>query len=272
MNARYYPLPRAILLTIAALIVIYLVVPLVLTVPFAFSADSFLRFPPSGYSTRWFEEIFADPRWLDAAGRSLMIALITCAISVPLGVSAAYALARLGGRVAGLIYGLMLSPMIVPVIVIALALYYAFARISFTGSLFAIAVAHSVVAVPLVVIATAAAMNRAPVSLELAAETMGASPLQAFTRVTLPLLLPGILVGAFLAFTTSFDELLIALFLGGVGNETLPRAMWHAASVEVDPTISAISTILIALTILAFAGVTSFSAGSTRRNVKDGTN
>ena len=233
----------------------FLVAPILLALPTAFTAGELLVFPPRGFSLRWFERFLTSPRWMDALRHSVIAALLTVSIAVPIGVLASYALVRSKSRFKAWFYSFFLTPIIVPQIVIALGLYYALAPFGLLGRIWVVSLGHVVLALPLVIITVSANLRNAYVNIERAAQTLGAHPVRVFTTIVLPLIRPGILVAALFAFLTSFDDLLVALFLAGVRSATLPKRMWESARFEVDPTLSAVSVLLIivATTLLVVA-------------------
>jgi putative spermidine/putrescine transport system permease protein len=179
---------------------------------------------------------------------STQVAALTMVFATVLGFLASLALVRGRFRGKGAIYAFLLSPMIVPTIITAIGLYFFFVRLKATGSILAMALGHTVLALPVVVIIMAAPLQGFDVRFEQAALSLGASRLTALRRVTLPLIMPGVLSAALFAFLTSFDELLIPLFLAGVEVQTLTVRVWNSLLLEVDPTIAAVSSFLIAVT------------------------
>lgn len=253
-DAASLALGRAALWLVFALVLAFLVVPVLVVVPLSFSAARYLSFPPPGFSLQWYHKFLDTAAWTDAAWTSVGVALSTAALSVALGTAAALGLARgrFPGR--GLAQALILSPIVAPGIVVAVGLYYVYARFGLVGHPAALVAAHTCLAVPFVVVNVTAALAGADRRLEQAALSLGATPFQAFRQVTLPLIAPGVFAGAVFAFVTSFDELLVALFLAGTSAVTLPRRMWEQINFDVDPTIAAASTLLIALTTLLMLG------------------
>lgn len=247
-------LGRGALWSAAALVLAFLVVPVLVVAPLSFSAARYLSFPPPGFSLQWYRKFIESAAWTDAAWTSIGIGLATAALSVALGTAAALGLAR--GRFPGrqLAQALILSPIVAPGIVVAVGLYYVYARFGLVGQPAALVAAHTCLAAPFVVVNVSAALAGTDRRLEQAALSLGATPFGAFRQVTLPLIAPGVFAGAVFAFVTSFDELLVALFLAGTTAVTLPRRMWEQINFDVDPTIAAASTLLIALTTLLMLG------------------
>lgn len=233
----------------SALVIAFLLVPVVIVLVLSFASTKFLAFPPPGFSLQWYEAFFTSAPWRNSALTSLGIGLCVMLASLLLGVPAAVGLtqARFIGR--RLIAGLILSPVIVPGIIVAVGLYYAYAQYQMVGSPIALFVAHTCLSVPFVVITVGTALSGIDPRLEQAARNLGASPLGAFRQVTLPLIRPGIFAGAVFAFVTSFDELIVALFMSGSTAVTLPRRMWDQIRFQIEPTIAAASSLLILLTV-----------------------
>lgn len=231
------------------LILAFLVVPTLLVVPMSVSPTSYLRFPPAGFSLRWYEAYFSDPEWMSATIFSLKIAGLTAVTATVVGVMAAVALVR--GKIPGreTIQALILAPLIVPHIVVAIALYLQFAPLRLVGTTTGFIFAHTVLAVPYVVLIVSAALTRLDHALEMAALNLGASPLRAFFEVTAPLTAPAIAAGAIFAFLASFDETIVSFFLSGVENKTLTRKLFEDIDFNLSPIIAAVSTIIVVTTI-----------------------
>lgn len=233
---------------VAAAVLVFLIAPVVIIVIVSFSGADYLTFPPPSLSLRWYERFLGAPGWRQAIVVSAQVAGLTTLFATALGLPASLALVRGRFRGKGAVYAVLLSPMIVPTIITAIALYFFFARWKATGSILAMALGHTVLALPVVVIILAATLQGFDLRLELAALSLGASRAFALRRITLPLIAPGVLSAALFAFLTSFDELLIPLFLSGVEVQTLTVRIWNSLLLEVDPTIAAVSSFLIAVT------------------------
>ena len=232
------------------LILLYLIFPLFIVVPISFSSSSYLAFPPPGFSLRWFENFFGRRDWVSATIISLKIALMATFFSTLLGIPASFALSRSRFRGKNWVYAFILSPLIVPVIITAVAIYFFFAKLKFVGSTVGIAMAHSVLAIPKVIVIVTATLQTFDETLEKAAMNLGASPLRTFFKVTLPMIRPGVISAALFAFITSFDELILTMFICGTRSTTLPKRMWDGIRLEIDPTIAAVSTFIIFVSIL----------------------
>jgi putative spermidine/putrescine transport system permease protein len=240
---------RAGIVAIVALILLFLAAPILIVVIVSFSSATYLSFPPPTLSLRWYRVYFGSSEWLVPTGLSLGIAAAVVLLSTVLGTLAALGTARLPPAVRTPISALILSPLVVPTIVVAIGVYYAYSRYGLVGSPIGIVLGHTCLAAPFVVTSVGASLAGLDRRLEQAALGLGATPLGTFRQVTLPLIRPGILVGALFAFISSFDELLVSLFLSGTGAITLPRRIWDDLRFAIDPTIAAVSTLTIVLTL-----------------------
>ena len=230
---------------IAGAVLVFLIAPVAIIVIVSLSGADYLSFPPPRLSLRWYARFFGIPEWRQSIMVSVQVASLTMLFATVLGLAASLALVRGRFRGKGAVYAVLLSPMIVPTIITAIGLYFFFVKLKATGSILAMAVGHTVLALPVVVIIITATLQGFDLRLELAALSLGASRLTALRRVTLPLIAPGVVSAALFAFLTSFDELLIPLFLAGVEVQTLTVRVWNSLRLEVDPTIAAVSSFLI---------------------------
>ncbi len=222
-----------------------LVLPTLIVIPMSFSAADILIFPPIGFSFRWYENFFSDPQWRAAAVNSVTIALGTTCLATVLGVLAALGLARIPLRYRGGLTLFFLAPAVVPTIVTAIATYQAFARMGLSGTIGGVILGHTILALPFVVLYVSAVLQRVDWRLVHAARSLGATPARALFLVTIPAIMPGIVAGAVFAFVTSFDEVVVALFLCGTRAVTLPVEMWNGIRFEINPTVAAASVILL---------------------------
>jgi putative spermidine/putrescine transport system permease protein len=246
---------RGVYLVGCALVLLLLLAPILVIVPVSFSSASFLQFPPPGWSLRWYREYFGRTDWVSPTLLSFGVALATAAVATPLGTLAAYSVTRGHYRGRTLARAFVLSPMIVPLILVALATYLALAHLRLIGSVTGLVAAHAVLAIPKVFVVVTASLRGLDAALEQAAVSLGASPLRAFVSVTLPLIRTGVLVGAVLAFLASFDEVVVAIFIGGSGAVTLPKKMWEGIRLEYNPIITAVSSLLMTFTVIVLAGM-----------------
>ena len=241
--------------TLCALVLAFLLLPILAIVPLSFSSGSLLVYPLPGLSLRWYEEVFTSPVWMRGVGNSLFIGAAATASAVVLGTLAALGLARQRGAWAAALKMLMLSPMIVPVILIAVASYFFLAPLNLVNTYFGLVAAHAVIAVPFVVIPVLTALELMDPNLLRAAAACGAGPAQAFFRVTLPAIRPAVASGALFAFAASFDDVVIALLLAGAHQRTLPQEMFSGLRDTITPAMLAVATLMIALSTLLFVGM-----------------
>ena len=245
------PIWRPSLVFVAAWVIIFLLdFPLTIIFPLAFSDALFLQFPPPDYSLRWFEKYFSRADWTGPTITSFQVATITMVVATLIGTLASIAIVRSDFPGKRIVLGLLLSPIIVPTIILAIALYYLFARYGLIGSKLGLVLAHTVLAVPYVIVVVSAGLERIDFSLEQAAWTLGAGKIKAFVKVTLPLMRPAVLTAALFSFLASFDEVVIAIFISGTSATTLPKKMWDGIREEIEPTIAAVAALLIALSLV----------------------
>lgn len=236
---------RLWLYLLAALVLVFLVIPTLIVIPMSFSGSQYLEFPPTHWSLRWYEHYLSSPEWLQATATSLEVALCTTLLTTPTGVMAAYGLFTSKVRAARLIHLALITPMIVPVILIAIGAFYAYVKLHLLNTLTGLVLAHTMLATPLVLIIVSAGLKSYDMSQEMAARNLGASRLRAFMMVTLPQIRFSVITAALLAFLTSFDEVVVALFISGGDHTTLTRNMFLSLRDQIDPTIAAISTLII---------------------------
>jgi len=255
---------RVALATLAALVLVFLVAPIVIIVPLSFSSGSFFYYPLAGFSLRWYEDFFGSSFWLASVWNSLLVGTSATVLATLLGTLAALGLwrARFPGQ--GVVLALLIAPMVVPVVIIAVGVYFAFAPLGLTDGYTGLILAHATLAAPFVVITVLAALSGFDRSLLRAASNLGAPPGTAFRRVMLPLILPGVLSGAVFAFAASFDEFVVALLIAGPGQRTLPRQMFSGINDNISLTITAAATMLIAVSI-AFMALVGWLQARSRR-------
>jgi putative spermidine/putrescine transport system permease protein len=241
---------RLLPVTVVGLVLLFLALPIVVVMVVSFSSATYLTFPPPAFGLRWYGVYFASEDWLRSTWLSVWVAASVVVLATLLGTLAALGIARLPKVLRVLASALILSPLIVPAIVVAIGIYYAFARYGLVGTPAGLIVAHTCLAVPFVVTSVSASLAGIDPRLEQAALSLGATPTGTFFQITLPLIQPGILVGALFAFITSFDELIVALFISGSGAVTLPRRMWDDLHYQIEPTIAAVSTLTTVLTVV----------------------
>ena len=244
---------RLWLYALAALVLMFLVVPTLIVVPMSFSGSQYLEFPPREWSLRWYRSYFASTAWMQATATSLQAGALTTLVATPLGTLAAYGLFVSRYRWARVVHVLLITPIIVPLILVAIAVFYAYVQLKLVNSLAGLVLAHSVLAIPLVMMIVTSALKGFDLNQEMVARSLGASRVRAFLGVTLPQIRFAVVSGALLAFLTSFDEVVLALFVSGGSNSTLTRNMFLALRDQIDPTIAAISTMMIVLTTVLLA-------------------
>jgi len=238
-----------VLYGVCALVVLFLMLPIFIVIPISFSSALYLEFPPRGFSLQWYARFFDSHEWTAALWTSLRAGILATLLACTLGTAAALGLARSRFPGKSLIVGLLVSPMIVPVIVLAIGIYAAYAKLQLVGSLLGLVLAHAALGLPFVLVTVSATLQRVDERLEHAALSLGATPLQAFRHVLFPLIRPGVIAGALFAFIASWDDAVIALFISGTRSATLPKRMWEGLRSEIDPTIAAVSTLLVALSV-----------------------
>ncbi|MDE3823001.1 ABC transporter permease [Sinorhizobium meliloti] len=241
---------KLVLFGITVLTTAFLLLPILFIAALSFGSSQWLIFPPPSWTLRWYHELFADPRWLASAWTSFQIAIIVTVLSVLLGLATSFGLTR--GRFAfreGL-KALFLTPMILPVVVLAVALYAFFLKIGLNGTLTGFVISHLVLALPFSILSIGNALEGFDKSIEDAAVLCGASPFEAKVRVTLPAISHGIFSAAIFSFLTSWDEVVVAIFMSSPTLQTLPVKVWATLRQDLTPVVAAASTLLILLTVL----------------------
>jgi len=222
----------------------FLSAPAFLMIPLSFDSGSGLTWPPKGFSLQWYEQMFTSPVWMQAITRSLIVGVGTGLLAMLVGTPAAFLLVRANMRGKSAMLAFVLSPIVVPRMIIAVGMFYFFARVGLVGSTIGLILAHTVVAVPYVVITMMAVLRNYDTRLDLAAQSLGAGPWATLRFVTFPILGAGLMSSFLFAFATSFDELTIALFASGGLNATLPKQFWDEVTLQISPVIAAVSTCL----------------------------
>jgi spermidine/putrescine ABC transporter ATP-binding subunit len=247
---------RAAVSATTAFSLFFLIVPMLALIPMSLSSQHFLTLPPHGLSLQWYRAFLSDRDWMDSLGVSLRVAVVATVLACVLGTPAGIGLVRYRFPGKDLLYSLIVAPIIVPVLIIAISAYLMFASLHLVGTISALALTHAVLGVPFVVINVMAVMRTLDVQLERAARNLGATAWQSFWRVTAQLIRVGILVGALIAFITSLDEAVVALFLSGTRAITLPRMMWDSMTRdELNPTVTAIASLQITVVAVVMLGM-----------------
>ena len=242
--------------TAAVVVLLFLMLPILVIIPLSFNAepyfsftDGMLAFDPEAYSTRWYVEIFTDLKWTLSIQNSFIIGIAAAIVATILGTIAAVGLASPVMPFKRLITALLISPMIVPLIIIAAGMFFFYSRFNLVGTYTGLIIAHAALGVPFVIITVTATLAGFDRSLYNAAVGMGASPTRAFWDITVPLIRPGVISGGLFAFVTSFDEVVLVLFLAGPEQRTIPRQMFSGLREQINPTILAVATLLILLSV-----------------------
>lgn len=247
----------------ATIVMILLVIPTLIVIPMSFSDSQYLEFPPTNWSTRWYESYVNSPEWMNATFTSLKAAFLTMLVATPIGVVAAYGLHTSGVRLVRVAFVLLITPMMVPVVLIAIGAFYIYVKLNLLYTLTGLVLAHTILALPLVLIVAGSALKSYDMNQELAARSLGAPRWRAFFDITLPQIRFAVVTAALLSFLTSFDEVVIAMFISGGDNPTLTRNMFNALRDQIDPTIASISTIMIVVTSLLMVLAQVFGRNST---------
>lgn len=228
---------------------VFLMAPILVFIPLSFNSGSFFHFPLEGLSLRWYDDLFTSPFWISALGNSLFVGLLATLLSLLLGVPAAFGLWRADFLGKGALTALLVGPMVVPVIITGVSVYYAFALFGLTGTYAGLVLSHTAIAVPFVIVTVSASLSGLDPTYLRAGASIGAKPLTVFFRITLPLVLPGVVSGALFAFSTSFDDVVVALFMAGPEQRTLPRQMLTASVDGFRLTITAAASVMIFISV-----------------------
>ncbi|WP_148254132.1 ABC transporter permease [Aidingimonas lacisalsi] len=242
---------------LCTLIFLFLIGPLLVIIPLSFNAEPYftftremLSFDPAGYSLRWYEDFFTSSRWLNSIKNSFIVGICSTLLATVLGTTAALGLTSRHMPARSVVMALLISPMIVPLIISAAAMFFFFSKVHLAQTYLGVILAHTVLGIPFVVITVTATLSSFDTTLIKAAHSLGASPSRTFFKVVLPLVTPGVVSGALFAFITSFDEVVVVLFVAGPGQRTMPLQMWSGIREEISPTILAVATLLVLLSIL----------------------
>ncbi|WP_322107679.1 ABC transporter permease [Dongia mobilis] len=236
---------RVAFILLCALVLLFLISPILAIMPLSFNSEPYFTYPMPGLSMKWYADFFQDPRWLDSVRASVFIAVCTTGLSMVFGTLAALGLSRSNFPHRALVMAFLISPMIVPVVITAVGMYLFFATLGFNNTYFGIILAHTALATPFVVITVTATLIGFDQSLIRAGASLGAPPMTVFRKVTFPLILPGMISGALFAFITSFDEVVVVLFIASPDQRTLPKQMFSGIREQISPTIAAAATLLI---------------------------
>ena len=256
-KARYYGYR-----VICGLIFFFLIAPIIIIIPLSFNAEDFftftpemLRLDPAGYSLKHYVDFFTNSDWQNSLKNSFQIAPVATLLSVSFGTLAAIGLSQRHVPFRRAIMAILISPMIVPLIISAAGMYFFYSRVGLQGQYIGVVLAHAALGIPFVIITVTATLVGFDDSLTRASAMMGAGPVRTFFKVQMPLILPGVISGALFAFITSFDEVVVVLFVGSAAQKTLPWQMFTGLREQISPTILAVATILVTLSILLLTTV-----------------
>ena len=236
-------------------VLVFLLAPILVVVPLSFSDSSFLAYPIPGWSLKWYRNLFDAPEWARAARNSFIVAPAATVIATVLGTLAAVGLSRASFPFKGLLMSVLIAPMVVPIVVVGVATYLYFAPIGLADSYFGLIVVHAALGAPFVLTTVLATLAGFDHNLVRASLSLGETPFNTFMRITLPVIAPGVISGALFAFATSFDEVVVTLFLAGPDQVTLPRQMFTGIRENITPTIAAVATLLIIFTTALMLGL-----------------
>jgi putative spermidine/putrescine transport system permease protein len=247
---------------ICGLILFFLIAPIIIIIPLSFNAVPYftftkemLAFDPAGYSLEWYGDFFSNPNWQGAVKNSFIIAIFATLISTSLGTLAALGLSRTIMPFRSLIMGILISPMIVPLIISAAGMYFFYTKIGLASTHLGVILAHAALGTPFVVITVTATLVGFDHSLTRAAASLGADGTTTFFKVTMPLILPGVISGGLFAFITSFDEVVVVLFVGSYEQRTIPWQMFSGIREQISPTILAVATLLVIVSVTLLASL-----------------
>jgi putative spermidine/putrescine transport system permease protein len=267
---------------ICGLILLFLIAPILVVIPLSFNAEPYFTFTPKmlaldpeGYSLRWYDllltfgmqapeaprdanwwrDVWQNATWVRVAKNSLIIGFFATLLATVLGTLAALGLSRSEMPFRRGIMAILISPMIVPIIITATGLFFFYSATGLAGSYLGIILAHATLGIPFVIITVTATLIGFDQSLARAAASLGASPARTFFRVTLPLILPGVISGALFAFVTSFDEVVVVLFIAGFDQQTIPRQMWNGIREQISPAILAVATLLVVVSVALLTAI-----------------
>ncbi len=239
---------------ICVLIFFFLIAPILVIIPLSFNSEPYFTYPMAGYSLRWYDVIFGDgPQsilWQRSIRNSIIVGIAATMLATLLGTLAALGMSRANFPFKGGVMAILISPIVVPIVITAVGMFYFYARVGLASTLPGIILAHTALGVPFVVITVTATLAGFDHDMVRAGAILGANPVRVFLVVTLPLILPGVLSGALFAFATSWDELVVVLFLANAEQHTIPRRMWSGIRELISPTITAAATMLILLSII----------------------
>jgi putative spermidine/putrescine transport system permease protein len=238
------------MLTVLVFILLAIIIlPAVIVIPQSFTSLNYFTYPIPDYVLKWYSKFWENSEWVVGLGRSLAIAVVVAVVATVLGTMAAVAMQKLEFKGKGLFMGLVLSPMVIPVVIIGVALYSTFSKVGLTNSFLGLILTHTLLAMPMVFVTMSSGLGGVNSNLELAAMSMGSTPIGAFFKVVLPTVKPSLISSILFSFVTSLDEVAASLFISGADTKTLPLVMWERLNTYMDPTIAVAATFLIILTL-----------------------
>jgi putative spermidine/putrescine transport system permease protein len=241
---------RIILALSCAMVLLYLILPILIIAPMSFSSARFLTFPPPSLSLRWYREYVESPAWMQATLVTLTVALLTVAIATPLGLAAGYAISQSKLRIMRVVHGALLLPLVVPIIITAVGIFFVYAKIGLIATMTGLVLANVMLGLPYVVISVVAGLQSFDMTQEMVARSLGMNRLRSFFAVTLPQIRSSVIAGAIFAFISAMDETIVAIFISGGQYQPLTKRMFTALRDEIDPTIAAISTLMTAVSFM----------------------
>jgi putative spermidine/putrescine transport system permease protein len=237
---------RIAFILFCALVLLYLILPVLIIVPMSFSSARFLSFPPPSLSLRWYQEYIGNSAWMQATRVTATVAVLTVLIATPLGVAAAYAISNSKLRIMRLIHMALLLPLVVPIIITAVGILFVYAKVGLVATMSGLVLANVMLGLPYVIISVVAGLQSFDAAQEMVARSLGMNRLRSFFIVTLPQIKASVLAGAIFAFISAMDETVVGLFISGGQYQPLTKRMFTALRDEIDPTIAAISTLMTA--------------------------
>ena len=243
-------LARIAFIAFCAIVLLYLILPILIIVPMSFSSTRFLTFPPPSLSLRWYQDYVGSAAWMQATRVTLIVALATVAIAAPLGVAAAYAISQSKLKIMRVIHMTLLLPLVVPIIITAVGIFFVYARVGLVATLSGLILANVMLGLPYVIISVVAGLQSFDATQEMVARSLGMNRLRSFFAVTLPQIKSSVTAGAIFAFISAVDETIVALFISGGQYQPLTKRMFTALRDEIDPTIAAISTLMTAVSFM----------------------
>jgi putative spermidine/putrescine transport system permease protein len=236
---------RAITAAVIGSILTFLLVPVLAIIPMSFNESRYLEFPPTQFSLNWYEEFFTSSAWMESAFVSVQVAVLTTVMALLLGVPAAFGIVRGKLPFEKFLLSFFALPIVFPIVVSAVGIYYIFVPLKLINTSIGLAIAHTMLALPVVIFPTIAALKRFDPLVEWQALNLGASRTQVFLSITMPMLRPTFVTAILFSFITSFDEIVFAIFIAGGSAVTLPRRIWESLRFEIEPTVTVVATILI---------------------------